>query len=122
MHGFLLIKKNLNSNFFIKNLIVSVQVNAPWLDKFYLADDDTYIFPGIWASTLGGTRNFGSWNTSVNKYDSAAIWDKCTRIVPRLTTAPVLKEVVGLRPHRDIVRVEPEIINGLKVRKLQLML
>ena len=90
-------------------------MNAPWLDKFYLAEYDTYIIPGITAATLGGTKNYSSWNASLSKYDSAAIWDKCTRIVPKLATAPVIKEIVGLRPHRDIVRVEPEIINGLKV-------
>ncbi|XP_014293521.1 D-aspartate oxidase [Halyomorpha halys] len=91
------------------------KVSAPWLDKFYLAEHTTYIVPGIWAATLGGTKNYGSWDTSVSKYDSASIWDRCTRIVPKLSTAPVIKEIVGLRPHRDIVRVEPEIINGLKV-------
>ncbi|XP_014293550.1 D-aspartate oxidase [Halyomorpha halys] len=91
------------------------KVDAPWLDKFYYGGSDCYIIPGIWAATLGGTRNFNSWDTSVNRYDSACIWDKCTRVVPRLAKAPVLAESVGLRPHRDIVRVEPEIINGLKV-------
>lgn len=91
------------------------KVDAPWLDKFYYGGSDTYIIPGIWAATLGGTRNFNSWDTTVSKYDSACIWDKCTRIVPRLARAPVLAEAVGLRPYRPIVRVEPEIINGLKV-------
>lgn len=91
------------------------KVDAPWLKNFYYGDKTTYIIPGFTAATLGGVREYASWDREVNKYESQGIWERCTEIVPQLSTAPVIREWVGLRPHRDVVRVEPEIINGLKV-------
>ncbi len=54
--------------------------------------------------TLGGTRQFDSYKTEVDPYDSAAIWDRCTSLVPSLKGAEIVKEWVGLRPYRDPVR------------------
>lgn len=65
------------------------QVKAPWLKSFYFVDGDTYIIPGIDFVTLGGTRNFGSNNAEVNKYDSQAIWEGCLAVVPSLKDAEV---------------------------------
>lgn len=101
-------------HFYNKIICCFFQVNAPWLSKFYTTGD-TYIFPGISAATLGGTRNFNSWNREVDKNDSQGIRERCTQIVPQLSSADVIREWVGLRPYRPVVRVQPEIIDGLKV-------
>lgn len=74
----------------------------------FFGDYDTYIIPGFNAVTLGGCRNFDSYDDSVSRHDSAAIQERCEAMLPSLKTAKVLAERVGLRPHRDPVRVELE--------------
>lgn len=76
---------------------------------FFYGDYDTYIIPGIDYVTLGGCRQFDSFKQDVDKYDSASIWERCTELLPNLKQAEVVREVAGLRPHRDPVRVEKEL-------------
>ncbi|XP_073968879.1 D-aspartate oxidase-like isoform X1 [Rhodnius prolixus] len=94
------------------------KVQAPWLNHFYYGEGDTYIIPSAGGVTLGGTRQFGSWNTRVCKHDAASIWERCTNLVPKLADSSnkILKEMVGLRPHRDSgVRIDVDIMDGLKI-------
>lgn len=65
--------------------------------------------------TLGGSRSFASENTKLCPYESMAIRERCNKLIPALKNANVLREEVGLRPHRENnVRVEAErITNGL---------
>ena len=60
--------------------------------------------------TLGGSRHYESWNTDIDPHDSAGIWERCTSLLPNLKHAKVEKEFVGLRPHRDPIRVEKETL------------
>lgn len=95
-----------------------LQVDAPWLKQFLYADYDTYIIPnsrGI--ATLGGCRHYDSHHTNVCLYDQAAILDRCYKLMPRLKEARIIKQWVGLRPHRDPVRVEIEHHGKLKVKE-----
>ncbi|XP_049959273.1 D-aspartate oxidase isoform X2 [Schistocerca serialis cubense] len=92
-----------------------LKVNAPWIKTFLYGDFDTYIIPGIEAATLGGCRNYDSYDLRVNRHDTASILERCTALVPSLKKASIIREWVGLRPHRSPVRVEAENINGLKV-------
>jgi len=85
---------------------------------FFYGDYDTYVIPGKRNVTLGGCRQLDSYNTSVSELDSKAIWQNCTSLLPSLQKATIVKEVVGLRPHRDTVRVELEEI-GVQNRKLK---
>lgn len=87
-----------------------IKVKAPWVKTAFYADYDTYIIPGFQGVTLGGCRNFDSYNTEVCRHDSAAIRERCEALLPSLKGAPVIREAVGLRPHRDPVRVEPEVV------------
>nr|CAD7454903.1 unnamed protein product [Timema tahoe] len=88
-----------------------LKVRAPWLKTFLYADFDTYIVPGSLATTIGGCRQYESYDLDVSPHDSAAIKERAFRLIPGLKRAPVIREWVGLRPHRSIVRVETEIIN-----------
>lgn len=84
------------------------KVNARWIKMAFFGDYDTYIIPGFRSVTLGGCRNFDSYDDTWSKYDSAAIRERCAGMLPSLKNAEVVAERVGLRPHRDPVRVEVE--------------
>ncbi|KAF5303992.1 hypothetical protein FQA39_LY01777 [Lamprigera yunnana] len=89
----------------------TVKVDAPWCKMFFYGEYDTYIIPGFKSVTLGGCRQYESYDLDVCKYDSLSIRERCESLLPSLKSAKVVGENVGLRPHRDIVRVESEIIN-----------
>lgn len=95
-----------------------LKVEAPWVKTFFYADYDTYIIPGFEAVTLGGCRQYDSFNTNINKYDGLAIKERCEALLPSLKNAKLLHQRLGLRPHRGVVRVENEIrhANGKKIR------
>lgn len=88
-----------------------IKVKAPWVKTAFYADYDTYIIPGFQGVTLGGCRNFDSYNTLPCKHDSRAIRERCEDLLLSLKGAPVIREAVGLRPHRDPVRVETELLD-----------
>ncbi|CAH0723493.1 unnamed protein product, partial [Brenthis ino] len=93
-----------------------IKVKAPWLKMAYYGDYDTYIIPGLdGVATLGGVRQYDSYNRNVCKYDAAAILERCCDLLPALKKSEIVAHRVGLRPHRVPVRVEPEIIDGVKV-------
>lgn len=81
-------------------------MKAPWLKTFFFGDYDTYIIPGFESVTLGGCRHYNSYSMEVNHYDMLGIKERCEALLPRLKGAEVVAHRVGLRPHRDPVRVE----------------
>lgn len=97
-----------------------IKVHAPWLKTAFYADYDTYILPGFdGTATLGGTRQYESYNLQIDRYDSMSIRERCESLVPSLVGASVVREAVGLRPYRSQVRVECERAtdsNGNQIR------
>lgn len=87
-----------------------LKVHAPWVKTFFYGEYDTYIIPSFGAVTLGGCRQYESYNLRPCKYDALAIRDRCEAMLPSLKSATLVGQRVGLRPHRDIVRVEKEVI------------
>lgn len=98
-----------------------LKVRAPWIKMAFYGDYDTYIIPGFETVTLGGCRQFDSYNTEVCKYDSLAIRERCYGMLPSLKKAEIVKEAVGLRPHRSVVRVEPEFQQTPGGRQLKIV-
>lgn len=92
-----------------------IKVSAPWVKTAFFGDYDTYVIPGFTAVTLGGCRNFDSFDNTLSRHDSAAIRERCEALVPSLKKAETVVERVGLRPHRDPVRVEVEMRGGVKL-------
>lgn len=99
-----------------------IKVHAPWVKTAFYADYDTYILPGFdGVVTLGGTRQYDSYNTQVDKYDTMSIRERCNSLVPSLAKATTVREAVGLRPYRSTVRVETEIISDLNGQELKII-
>lgn len=83
---------------------------------------DTYIIPGFnGAVTLGGTRQYESYNLQIDKYDSLSIRERCESLLPSLAKATTVGEKVGLRPYRSSVRVESELITDFMGRPLRVI-
>lgn len=100
-------------------LKIILQVNAPWIDKFYYIDPDTYIIPSKDDGTvvLGGCRHFGSHNSQENKRNTEEILENCVNFLPSLKDAlkKDYKVWVGLRPYRNKIRIELEKIKNTVV-------
>ena len=94
-----------------------IKVKAPWIKMAFYGDFDTYIVPGFEGVTLGGCRQFDSYDMSISKYDTMAIRERCNGMLPTLQNAQVIREAVGLRPYRSVVRVEPELLQFEQHRK-----
>ncbi|KAK4877122.1 hypothetical protein RN001_009628 [Aquatica leii] len=88
----------------------TLKVHAPWCKTFFLAEYDTYVVPSFNGVTLGGCRNFESYNLDVNRHDELAIKERCEALVPSLKGSQILENRVGLLPYREQVRVEKEVI------------
>lgn len=99
-----------------------IKVRAPWVKTAFYADYDTYILPGFGGIvTLGGTRQYESYNSQIDKYDSLSIRERCNALVPSLVTATVVREAVGLRPYRSSVRVESELLTDFNGQSLRVI-
>lgn len=98
-----------------------IKVQAPWIKMAFYGDYDTYIIPGFEAVTLGGCRQFDSYNQDICPYDRMAILNRCYNLLPSLKTAPIQKELMGLRPHRSRVRVDVEITQNVNGRDVKIV-
>lgn len=86
-----------------------IEMHAPWITKFYYRDFDTFIVPlGNGNITLGTSKDYENYDLSINKRDSESIIERCASVVPSIRRAKIIKEWVGLRPHRHILRIEIE--------------
>ncbi|NXE20717.1 OXDD oxidase, partial [Ardeotis kori] len=95
-----------------------LKVQAPWVKNFIREGDGlTYIYPGIDSVTLGGTREKDNWSLSPDPGTTQDIFDRCCSLEPSLRGAQVVKVKVGLRPSRQSVRLQREVLSqgGVKL-------
>ncbi|XP_058792949.1 D-aspartate oxidase [Phymastichus coffea] len=88
------------------------RIRAPWQFETFIEEDDdgNYVIPNIDTVIMGGTHQEGDFNLTVNPADSKFIKEGCERLYPSLQKGKMINEWVGLRPARQEVRLEPEII------------
>ncbi|NWW50005.1 OXDD oxidase, partial [Pedionomus torquatus] len=95
-----------------------LKVHAPWVKNFIRDGDGlTYIYPGIREVTLGGTRERGNWSLAPDPGTTKDIFDRCCSLEPSLQGAQDIKVKVGLRPSRQHVRLQKEVLSqgGVKL-------
>ena len=91
-------------------------VSAPSVTRYLLDDTGpTYVIPRVHDVVLGGTADEDLYDTTVDADTAAVIRERCVALMPELASAPVLTNKVGVRPCRGTVRLEAEIIDGLRV-------
>lgn len=90
----------------------TVKVKPNGFDKV-LADAEgpnnlAYIIPRTNDIVLGGTDQVNDWNLEVNPGDTKGILERVANLSPQFKTVEVIGESVGLRPTREVIRVEAE--------------
>ena len=90
-----------------------VRVQAPFIHTWYRDMDSwTYVFPRMNEVNLGGTYDVDVDDTNTNSTLRHQIIERCAAIIPELKTCPVVSEWSGLRPGRDVLRLELELVGG----------
>ncbi|MCX5054329.1 MULTISPECIES: FAD-dependent oxidoreductase [unclassified Streptomyces] len=69
-----------------------------------------YFFPQPGRLLLGGTADEDAWSTTPDPAVAEAIVRRCAALRPEIAGARVLEHRVGLRPVRDAVRLEREVL------------
>lgn len=77
---------------------------------FEKEDKFTLILPRTTDVILGGTAQEGDWDRVPREEDTAIIVERCRSIVPEIADSEVLGASVGLRPGRETVRLELEML------------
>jgi len=89
----------------------TITVRAPWVKNafsYFNAKDNIIIdvLPRADDVLLGSSIDVNDWSEQVDPLISKRIMERCCRYFPGLSTAPVIRESVGLRPGRKTVRLE----------------
>ena len=96
----------------VKGQIVRLAAGA--FERFLFDDRDpmtpTYMIPRKDDCVLGGTAEPGVNDTKTSEEAQRSIIRRCARFDPRIRDAEVLGSIAGVRPVRDEVRLEAEII------------
>jgi len=74
------------------------------------AGTTTYVFPHPDRLVLGGTTDDDEWSLTPDPAVAAEIVKRCAALYPEIAGARVLDHRVGLRPVRDTVRLEREVL------------
>ncbi|XP_052816614.1 D-aspartate oxidase-like isoform X2 [Mya arenaria] len=87
-----------------------IRIKAPWIKYWIYTEDSAYIIPGYDEVSIGGIRQKDNFNLEIDPKDTEGIKERCYKLWPSLKEAPVLREWVDLRPHRDPLRLEQQVI------------
>ena len=92
-----------------------MHIKAPWMKEF-LYDIDivdgnvSYIIPNIDHVVIGGTKQDNNYSLKPTEKDRDWILQHTTKLMPSVAKAEIVGEWVGLRPGRDEIRLETEMI------------
>lgn len=91
-------------------------VHAPTVMRYLLDDTGpTYIIPRVNDVVLGGTAIEGVYDTAVDEATTAQIRERCFALEPALVSSRVITNKVGIRPCRTTVRLEAEVVDGVRI-------
>ena len=81
-----------------------------WLTSTGVDGEMAYFFPQPGRLLLGGTADEDAWSLEPDPEVAEAIVRRCAALRPEIAGARVLEHRVGLRPARDAVRLEREVL------------
>jgi D-amino-acid oxidase len=96
-----------------------VVVENPGVDEFFMTEPIgpawTSLFPHGERLILGSVAQEDDWDTDPRTEDAEAILERCAAVEPRVRNARILEHQVGLRPARDVVRVEAQTLGAARL-------
>lgn len=81
-----------------------------WLTSGDSGNKATYFLPQPGGLILGGTAQDGDWSLTPDPAGAEAIVRRCAALRPEIADARIIEHRVGLRPARDAVRLERELL------------
>ncbi|OWF52556.1 D-aspartate oxidase [Mizuhopecten yessoensis] len=84
-----------------------IRVEAPWVKDWVFTDTSTYILPSDDFTVLGGIKDKDNYSMTPDPSVKQGILDRC---LDMNQGARVIGDWVGLRPMRDPIRLEKEIV------------
>ena len=75
----------------------------------------TSLFPHGERLILGSVAQEDDWDIEPRAEDAAGILERCAAREPRVRDAQILEHQVGLRPVRDVVRVEAQSLGAARL-------
>jgi D-amino-acid oxidase len=96
-----------------------VVVENPGVDEFFMTEPLgpawTSLFPDGERLILGSVAQEDNWDPAPRSEDAEAILERCAAREPCLRDARILEYQVGLRPVRDVVRVEAQTLGAARL-------
>jgi D-amino-acid oxidase len=96
-----------------------VVVENPGLDEFLMTEPVgpawTSLFPHGERLILGSVAQEDNWNTAPRTQDAEAILERCAALEARVRDVQILEHRVGLRPARDVVRVDAQALAAARL-------
>jgi D-amino-acid oxidase len=96
-----------------------VVVENPGVEEFFMTEPVgpawTSLFPHGERLILGSVAHEDDWDTEPRSEDAEAILERCAAVEPRVRGARILEHQVGLRPARDVVRVEAQTLGTARL-------
>ncbi|XP_069112492.1 D-aspartate oxidase-like isoform X2 [Argopecten irradians] len=89
-----------------------IKVKAPWVKDWVYTDQQAHLFLSDDFVVLGGIKEKDNWSLNPDPAVRQGILDRNFRYWPALTGAEYLEDWVGLRPMREPVRLETEVIRS----------
>jgi D-amino-acid oxidase len=86
-----------------------------WLTSGESGNKATYYFPQPGGLILGGTTVDGDWSLTPDPAVAQAIVRRCAALRPEIAGARIIDHRVGLRPARDAVRLERQLLPDSRV-------
>ncbi|WP_345401042.1 FAD-dependent oxidoreductase [Haloechinothrix salitolerans] len=86
-----------------------VHIADPGLTEWIVDEDDfSYVLPHGDHAVCGGTEEFGEDSLEPDPDTTKDILRRCAALLPGIEDAEILRVKVGLRPHRDRIRLDRE--------------
>jgi len=89
-----------------------VHVKAPWVKTFIYCEDSTYFIPHNDYIVIGGCRIRGDSSTNINYQIQDQILQRAYDILPQLKGGEIVGNWAGVRPSRDPLRLERQVVTG----------
>ena len=96
-------------------IVMGKPITGVKVDKIYIDEEAhnnlSYIVPRSDGVLMGGTAEVGEYSTDIGMNEVKTIIQRCSNVIPELSSAQVIKYYAALRPARAEVRLQSQQID-----------